>query len=202
MRQLMDRSMKRILVSLVAMGVLTARLGAQTVSTVVSEAFEPYGATVDLLTNAYYFTDSANNRVLKYDTATATLSVVVDGTTGSGQLSSPSGIALRQGPGVARLVVADTGNHMIRAVDPDSGLVTTLAGTSRGNLDGPGTTAQFNFPAGIALDSLSGTIYVADALNNELRGIDATNQVTTWRQDFISRRASPSAIPARRLWVA
>ncbi len=185
--------MKKILLSVLTMGALVTRLEAQEVSTVVggvfeptvvSNVFEPYGVTANLVADAYYFTDSVNNRILKYDNATATLSVVVDGTAASGQLSNPSGIVFEQGSGAARLIVADTGNSLIRAVDPNSGVITALAGSSRGNLDGVGTSAQFNFPAGLALDPASGTVYVADALNDVLRSINSTNRVTTVETGF------------------
>src|ERR1700691_2594125 len=56
---------------------------------------------------------------------------------------------------------------------------TTIAGISAtGSADGVGTSAQFNFPQGVAVDS-SGILYVADSENFELRKIVPVGVVTT-----------------------
>ncbi len=47
-----------------------------------------------------------------------------------------------------------------------------------GNVDGNGATAQFNSPAGVALDS-AGNAYVADSGNHTIRRISSTGTVTT-----------------------
>ena len=59
------------------------------------------------------------------------------------------------------------------------GNVTTYAGDgTAGVLDGPGTTAQFNGPRGVAIDSTN--LYVADFANHRIRQINlATGVVST-----------------------
>ena len=57
---------------------------------------------------------------------------------------------------------------------------TTLAGSppGPGSADGPGNTARFDHPEGVAVDG-SGNIYVADNYNHSIRKITPTGTVTT-----------------------
>lgn len=74
--------------------------------------------------------------------------------------------------------VADSGNHVIRKIDP-MGNVTTIAGDGLAGLqDGVGAKARFHSPHGIALAE-DGTLYVADSLNHVIRSIDSTGKVVT-----------------------
>jgi len=68
------------------------------------------------------------------------------------------------------LYVADDGNNLIRMVTP-AGAVATLAGSiNAGSADGAGSTAMFNQPSGIAVDT-NGNLYVADQANNLIRNV-------------------------------
>ncbi len=76
------------------------------------------------------------------------------------------------------LYVADSFNHCIRKID-ESGNVTTLAGSgTAGFSDGPGGSARFNQPAGLAVDE-AGCVFVADTFNRRIRRIDPCGSVTT-----------------------
>jgi sugar lactone lactonase YvrE len=77
-----------------------------------------------------------------------------------------------------RIIVADTYNDRIRAIDP-TGSVTTVAGSGQpGILDGAAAEAQFDTPCGVATDA-SGNIYVADTGNGVVRVISPAGRVTT-----------------------
>lgn len=93
----------------------------------------------------------------------------VDGASDSARFAFPCGLAL---DAAGHLYVADRGNHAIRKVAALTRRVTTLAGGSGlpGQLDGPGTTAGFKQPTGVAVDD-AGTIYVTDTGNHTIRKI-------------------------------
>jgi streptogramin lyase len=56
----------------------------------------------------------------------------------------------------------------------------TLAGSGAyGSQDGPGSTASFSPPSGVAVDG-AGNVYVADTANQKIRRIDAGGVVTTF----------------------
>lgn len=79
--------------------------------------------------------------------------------------------------------VGDTYNQAIRKISP-AGVVTTLAGPATqggvviGWVDGPGSTALFNNPQGVAVDS-GGNVYVGDCGNNRIRKITPAGIVST-----------------------
>lgn len=86
----------------------------------------------------------------------------------------PYGLAIDR---AGNIYVADTGNHMIRKVNPRGNVVTVAGSAINGNTDGVGVGAKFNFPSGVAV-GVDGTVYVADSYNNAIRKIDYTGLVT------------------------
>ena len=75
--------------------------------------------------------------------------------------------------------VADTVDNTIRKITP-AGVVTTFAGSPGiiGSADGTGSSASFNHPTGIAVDS-NGTVFVADLGNSTVRKITSAGVVST-----------------------
>jgi sugar lactone lactonase YvrE len=80
---------------------------------------------------------------------------------------------------VGNIYVADTDNHTIRTITP-AGNVATLAGLAgnSGSADGSASSARFNHPSGIAVDSQF-NLYVADTGNDTIRKITSSGTVTT-----------------------
>ena len=71
------------------------------------------------------------------------------------------------------------GGNQIYKVSP-TGQITTFAGsTTHGNTNGNGANASFNSPTGIVMDA-KGNLFVADNLNNEIRKITPSGDVTTF----------------------
>jgi len=142
-----------------------------------------YGIAVDNAGNLYV-TDSGNYTVRKITAAGVVTTLAgtrgvagsVDGTGLSARFDGPFGIAVDS---TSNLYVSDHNNQVIRKITP-AGVVTTLAGVpgSEGIADGMGSAARFLSPAGIAIAS-SGTIYVADTYNHEIRnGVPADLKIT------------------------
>jgi len=147
---------------------------AQTVETVAStDLYEPYAVAVSSSTNVYYFTDSANSRIVRVQPGNTKSFTLADRL-----LAGPQGLAFTS----AGLVVSESSANRISLVTLE-GEVTTIAGGSRGSANGAGANAQFNAPAGIAVDG-AGNIYVADLKNNSVRKITPAAQVTTYATGF------------------
>ncbi len=141
----------------------------------------PYGVTVD--SSGYvYVADTANNKIRKIspEGVVSTLAGTgftgsTDGSGGSATFYNPTGVAVDSN---GYVYVADTANNKIRKISPE-GVVSTLAGSeSQGSTDGPGGSATFNEPSGVAVDS-NGNVYVADTANNKIRKITPDGVVST-----------------------
>ena len=100
-----------------------------------------------------------------------------DGLSTVAKFNNPSSVARDSG---GNLYIADTGNHVIRKIDP-TGTVSTLAGTplQSGNTDGTGANARFNSPSDIEI-APDGTLYVADKGNLLIRTVSPTGGLTTF----------------------
>ena len=99
-----------------------------------------------------------------------------DGVGARARFDTPSGIAIDRS---GTLYIADTGNNAVRRLTPD-GMVSTLAGDGiPGYGDGPGPLARFNGPIGIAVDSATGQVIVADTYNDLVRIVAADGTVSS-----------------------
>jgi hypothetical protein len=139
----------------------------------------PVGIAVDAAGNLFV-ADYNNHRIRQVarsgavTTLAGSASGYTDGTGAAAQFSWPWGIAL---DARGNLLVGDKGNYRLRKVTP-TGSVTTVAGSTRGNVDGTGTAAKFDFPRGLALDA-GGNVFVADASNHRIRKVTPAGEVTT-----------------------
>lgn len=137
-------------------------------------------AAVDAQGNVYV-TDAAEIRRISAAGVVTTLAGSnsvgsTDGTGSAALFHQPMGIAVAPN---GDIYVADTDNDVIRQITP-AGVVTTLAGSPGvgGSADGTGSAARFYLPWGIAVDA-SGTLYVSDTFNQEIRKVTPAGVVTT-----------------------
>jgi len=134
--------------------------------------------------SAIFHIDSADpNKILDGPCVLVVSTLAGSGTSGyangfrtSAQFKGPHGLAIGSDN---TIYVADHEDHRIRVISP-SGVVSTLAGTGvAGYSDGPGATAKFRNPMGIAVDK-GGNVYVADEANHRIRKITPGGMVSTF----------------------
>lgn len=209
---------KWFIAGLLAMTVLTTRLHAQYVSTLISNGLAaPYGVAVDSSFNLY-IANTYSNCILKYVPSTKTVSVLAgqdgspggtaNGTGTAAQFNQPMGLVFARGG----LVVVDQYNQQLRYVSL-AGAVSNLAGQTGviGSGNGPALGgAQFCNPAGIAVAPDGQTLYIADQGNNSIRKLSSNNVVSTvvtsYTQNGVSHNfKSPAAVAvdtSSNLWIA
>ncbi len=73
--------------------------------------------------------------------------------------------------------VADRGNHRVRRIDAEGGVIRTVAGNGRpgfGGDGGPADRASLHSPSGLAFDA-AGNLLIADRDNHRIRRVDASD---------------------------
>jgi hypothetical protein len=137
-----------------------------------------------------YFADSESSTVRAADLKTKTVKIVSgttqnnlfdfgdkDGMVGVSRLQHPLGVT---GSPDGMVYIADTYNSRIKALDPKTGISTTLfgKGSPGGFKDGGEQEAELNEPGGLSF--ANGRLYVADTNNHAIRAIDlSTRRVST-----------------------
>ncbi len=109
--------------------------------------------------------------------------IATDGPAGSARFNGPKGVVADS---KGNVYIADGNNHCIRKYDPVGATVSTFAGSRAGStdasapgfVDGVGTSAKFNGPYMITIDS-NDNIYVADGKNFAIRKITSAGVVST-----------------------
>nr|WP_315175889.1 putative Ig domain-containing protein [uncultured Flavobacterium sp.] len=154
-----------------------ATFGTENGTGTAAKFFGPKGAAVDSMGNVYV-ADSMNNAIRKI-TPSGVVSTFAGGSFSGGsadgigtaaRFSNPNAIVIDAND---NLYVSDTGNNRIRKISP-IGVVTTLAGSTRGYLDDTGALSQFDYPCGLAING-EGSIFVVDSNNNKIRRINQTS---------------------------
>ncbi len=149
----------------------------------------PGKVLADTVGNRLFIADSVNHRLVIADLQTFEVLDVIgtgrqgytDGSFDEAQFYKPQGMALRD----EVLYVADTFNHVVRAVDLTEGTVETIAGTG---VQGRGIPQGAGFPA-LATDLRSpwdvefgegNTLFVAMAGTHQIWSMDITTFTMSW----------------------
>ncbi len=98
----------------------------------------------------------------------------LDGSAASAELYRPAGIAQDS---KGEFYFVDTFNHKIKKITKE-GQVITIAGSTAGDVDGNGSNAMFNLPAGLVFDS-DDNMFVTDYSNHKIRKVTPNGDVTT-----------------------
>lgn len=134
----------------------------------------PYGVAINAL-GTLFISDVGNNK-LRAIAPDQTVTTFAGGSSAGNTAGADNGIgtnALFNYPyGVSvdasgTVYVADSNNHMIRAIFPDQTVMTIAGNTTAGSLDG--SSALFNHPAAVIANTSGGILYVADQQNHRIR---------------------------------
>lgn len=96
----------------------------------------------------------------------------------SAQLYEPSGVLVDPD---GNLLIADFSNGLVRKVDADTGIITTIAGGGPCCIlgdGGPATGTRLGGPAKVALDA-AGNLYIVEYYNNRIRKVAAATGIIT-----------------------
>jgi DNA-binding beta-propeller fold protein YncE len=148
---------------------------------------EPNGLAFGPDETLLYITDVADNRVRVVDLAAGTIATFAG--TGAAEHSGDGGPATAAGTFGARAVkvgadgtvyILERQGSSLRAVDPKTGVIATIAGTTaRGYAgdDGPALAAVFDAPKEMAIDR-DGSLLIVDTENHAIRRINRAGVVT------------------------
>ena len=158
----------------------TGIAGFQDGPVMAAQFWSPIHLEVDN-SGAIILADYENHCIRKIYNGTVTTIGGLGGVAGDA-VGSPATARFRRPRDIAldafgNIYVADLVNDKIKMIDP-TGMVSLLAGSSGGYLDGQGAAARFDGPTGVDID-LSGNIIVCEAFNQRIRSITPSGAVTT-----------------------
>lgn len=150
-----------------------------------AQCFEPYEARFDAQGDLY-FVEMRNHIVRRVARDTGRISTVAGtgraGFSGDGgpalqaQLNVPHAIAF---DAADRLYICDIGNHRLRRIDPQTGVIKTLSGTGEKRPTPPGAKlagTPLNGPRTLEIDPQRGQFYLALREGNAIFRIDLEQQ--------------------------
>lgn len=157
----------------------------------LAKMMTPAGSCQDLSGNTYV-ADKGCNKIRRVDAITGIVSTVAG--SGSFGYSGDGGLAIAAkfagissvffdptSPGAGHIYMSDAGNNVVRKVDLNTGIVTTVAGSGVAGYSGNGgiaTNARLRNPGNMFIDNNS-NIYLCDRGNHVIRKIQLTSGLIT-----------------------
>lgn len=153
-----------------------------------AKLYTPYDVAVDPSGNVF-IVDSQNHTIRKVEAATGIITTFAGmaaipsgGYTGDGgpatsaTFNSPQGIAV---DAAGNVFVVDAGNHVVRKISVETGIISTFAGSADYGYSGDGgaaASAKMYAPCKIAVDA-AGDVYIADQGSHVIRKVSASNGI-------------------------
>lgn len=162
---------------------------------------QPTGVVSDAEGNIF-FADLQNHRIRRIDASTGLISTLAgdgtpatsgdDGLAVAAQVSNPCSLCL---DAVGNLFLVELGTHVIRRIDAETGIITTVAGQAGNNGftgdGGPAVDALIDNPYDVVFDR-AGNLYFSDAGNHRIRRIEGVGELAVARLSV----TQPAPFPA------
>lgn len=154
----------------------------------------PQAIWVDPEERFAYISDTGNDAIRRLELATGAVTTTLgapssegdtgqDGALDSARIITPLALVGDVENGVtSRLYVTEGDTNTLRVIDLENESLTTIAGGGAGGsggVDGVGAAAAFDYPTGLALDTSSGVLYVADQGHQLIRRVDLSDTAVT-----------------------
>jgi sugar lactone lactonase YvrE len=148
----------------------------------------PAGLLLDGAGNLY-IADTGNHIIRRVDAFSGKITTVAgtpgtQGYSGDGNVATRARLSLPEGmtfDAAGDLLIADTGNNVVREVNAATGNISTIAGTGTAGFNGDGrtaTTALLNSPWSVAV-AQNGSFYIADLANNRVRLVNSSGVISS-----------------------
>ncbi len=170
-----------------------------------TQVANPYGVVIGP-DGGLYFCDLDNQRIRRLDLSTGTTTTIAgNGERGYGGDNGPATAAMLNMPHEIQfdsnddLFIVERDNHVVRKVNMESGIITTVAGTGEPGFSGdgePAVAAQLQRPHSIVFHP-DGRLLICDIGNHRIRVVDQDSGLISTFAGTGTQAPTPDAAPIR-----